>query len=127
MTGLPELNPSKRVDAALGAGVAAVIACLIVLLVVRAFAPTRSILAATSNYWDVLPRCETGGQWPQRGSYYVGGLGIWYGNWQKWAPRVGVHKPAYPASREEQIRVARYGRRVDRAYWGCMRVVGMPW
>lgn len=86
-----------------------------------------AVNVARANYWDRLAYCETHGQWHQRGSYYVGGLGIWYGNWQRWAPAVGVNKPAYLASREEQIRVATYGRRVDRAYWGCMRIVGMPW
>jgi Transglycosylase-like domain len=83
--------------------------------------------AAGANYWDRLAWCETRGQWHQRGTYYVGGLGIYHGNWDRWAPRVGVNKPAWAATREEQIRVAMYGRRVDRAYWGCMRIVGMPW
>lgn len=83
--------------------------------------------AAAAGYWDRLAACETHSAWHQRGSYYVGGLGIWYGNWNKWAPRVGVHKPAYMATREEQIRVAIYGRKVDRAWWGCFRIVGLPW
>jgi len=83
--------------------------------------------ATAADYWDALADCETHGRWSQRGAFYVGGLGIYYRNWQRWAPRVGVHKPAYLASREEQIRVAKYGYRVDRAYWGCMRIVGMPW
>jgi hypothetical protein len=100
---------------------------MLTLLVIAALALFITVRAASANYWDRLAWCETRGQWHQRGSYYVGGLGIWYGNWWKWAPAVGVNKPAYLASREEQIRVARYGRRVDGAYWGCMRIVGMPW
>jgi Transglycosylase-like domain len=83
--------------------------------------------AAAGNYWDRLAACETHSRWHQRGTYYVGGLGIYHGNWDRWAPAVGVNKPAYLASREEQIRVAIYGRRVDRAWWGCMRIVGLPW
>jgi len=100
---------------------------MLTLLVIAALALFVTTRAATANYWDRLAWCETRGQWHQRGSYYVGGLGIYHGNWERWAPAVGVNKPAYLASREEQIRVAQYGRRVDRAYWGCMRIVGMPW
>jgi len=105
-------------------GRAAAIAMLVAFLAAIAVAVSK---AAAAGYWDRLAWCETRGQWHQRGTYYVGGLGIWYGNWWKWAPAVGVHGPAYLASREEQIRVARYGRRVDGAYWGCMRIVGLPW
>jgi len=99
-----------------------VIGLLVVLVVALLLVKT-----ARGNYWDALANCETHGRWSQRGSYYVGGLGIYYRNWQKWAPAVGVNKPAYLASREEQIRVAKYGRRVDRAWWGCFRIVGLPW
>jgi Transglycosylase-like domain len=99
-----------------------VIGLLIVLVVALLLVKT-----ARGNYWDRLAWCETRGRWHQRGTYYVGGLGIYHGNWWKWAPAVGVHKPAWAASREEQIKVAKYGRKVDRAYWGCMRIVGMPW
>ena len=98
--------------------------CLLVVVVVALVETAR---AGATGYWDRLAACETGGQWHQRGSYYVGGLGIWYGNWERWAPAVGVNKPAYMATREEQIRVAMYGRRVDRAWWGCFRIVGLPW
>ena len=93
-----------------------VIACLALFVTVRAAsANSARISLEARNYWDALAACETGGRWHQRGSFYVGGLGIWYGNWQKWAPAVGVNKPAYMATREEQIRVATYGRRVDGA------------
>lgn len=99
-----------------------VIAVLVVIVVAMLLVKT-----ARGNYWDALARCETGGQWHQRGSYYVGGLGIWYGNWWRWGRAVGVNKPAYLASREEQIRVAMYGRKVDGATWGCFKIVGLPW
>ena len=98
--------------------------CLLVMVLVALVETAR---AGAQGYWDRLAQCETGGQWHQRGSYYVGGLGIYHGNWERWAPRVGVYGPAWAATREQQIRVAIYGRQVDRAYWGCMRVVGMPW
>ncbi|HEX4672033.1 MAG TPA: transglycosylase family protein [Solirubrobacteraceae bacterium] len=101
------------------------IALLAVVLVALLIHTAR--VYGASSYWDRLAQCETGGQWHQRGAYYVGGLGIYYANWQRWAAAVGVTGPAWAASREDQIRVAKYGRLVDRAYWGCMRVVGMPW
>jgi hypothetical protein len=100
---------------------------MLTLLVIAALALFVTARAATANYWDALSRCETGGRWHQRGTFYVGGLGIYYRNWERWAPRVGVNKPAWAATREEQIRVAQYGRRVDRAWWGCFRIVGLPW
>jgi len=105
-------------------GRAAAVTLLVAFLAAVAVAVSK---AAAAGYWDRLAWCETRGQWHQRGTYYVGGLGIWYGNWWKWAPAVGVNKPAWAASREEQIRVAKYGRKVDQAYWGCMRIVGLPW
>jgi hypothetical protein len=103
---------------------AAAVALLVAFVTAVAVAVGR---AATPGYWDRLAWCEERGQWHQRGSFYVGGLGIYWANWERWSAAVGVDGPAWAASREEQIRVARYGRRVDQAYWGCMAVVGMPW
>jgi hypothetical protein len=100
---------------------------LLLVVLVALLVETARAVATSDRYWWALARCETGARWHQRGTYYVGGLGIWYGNWQKWAPAVGVRGPAWAATPHDQIRVAIYGRAVDRAYWGCMRIVGMPW
>lgn len=81
---------------------------------------------ARSTFWYRLAQCEEHGAWHQRGTSFVGGLGIYGPNWDQWAPAVGVHVPAWQATPAEQIRVAKYGRRVDHAYWGCFATVGMP-
>lgn len=103
----------------------AAVALLLLLLAALAVA-VKAAAAAPGGYWDRLAWCETRGRWHQQGSYYVGGLGIFWANWERWAPRVGVTGPAWAASREQQIRVARYGRRADQAWWGCFEVVGTP-
>lgn len=77
-------------------------------------------------FWQRVAQCETGARWHQRGTAFVGGLGIYAPNWWRWAPRVGVTGPAYQATPAEQVRVAVYGRRVDHATWGCFQVVGWP-
>jgi hypothetical protein len=106
-------------------GMVALAVIVVTLLVITLLEAARAV--AADDYWWRLARCETGAAWHQRGQLYVGGLGIWAGNWNEWAPRVGVYKPAYLASPAEQIRVAKYGRAVDGAYWGCFRIVGLPW
>jgi hypothetical protein len=97
---------------------------IVTLLVITLLEAARAV--AADGYWDRLAACETHGRWHQRGSVYVGGLGIYWRNWQQWADELGIHKAAWVATREEQIAVARWGRMTDHAYWGCQRVVGDP-
>ncbi len=78
------------------------------------------------TFWRSVARCEEHSDWAQRGTTYVSGLGIWYGNWNRWAPAVGVTGPAYLATPYDQMRVADYGYRTERAYWGCFRTTGYP-
>ena len=77
---------------------------------------------ATVAYWDGVARCETGGHWRGLGRTYQGGLGFYWATWDSWATELGL-EARYPdagdAPRLVQIRVADYGRRVHRGYWGC--------
>ena len=77
-------------------------------------------------FWDRVAACEEHGAWWQRGGVYVGGLGIWYGNWWAWGRHVGVYSQAHRTSRLDQMRVAQWGYENVRAWWGCFAVTGRP-
>lgn len=77
-------------------------------------------------FWDRVADCEEHGQWWQGGGTFVGGLGIWSGNWYAWRRHVGVRTEASATSRLDQMRVAQWGYEHARAWWGCFRVTGMP-
>lgn len=79
--------------------------------------------AATVSFWDRVAQCETGSRWAGLGSVYQGGLGIYYQTWDWWAKELGLwsqYPDAGMAPRLVQIRVADYGRRKHRGYWGCI-------
>jgi hypothetical protein len=77
-------------------------------------------------FWDRVADCEEHGQWWQQGRTFVGGLGIWSGNWYAWRRHVGVRSEASATSRLDQMRVAQWGYENARAVWGCFRVTGYP-
>lgn len=89
--------------------------------------PSPGPAAWPSDEWfDRLAQCETGGNWGAPGPTYVGGLGLWHGNWgdnggYEFAPSANL------ASREQQIIV---GRRIALRYgpnaWGCTKAIGVP-
>jgi hypothetical protein len=82
-----------------------------------------SLPASTVEFWDAVARCETGSRWQGLGSTYQGGLGIYWSTWDWWAKELGLWSQfpdAGMAPRLVQIRVADYGRRVHRGYWGCL-------
>lgn len=106
-------------------GFAIILATLCVALITATSSWAR-LSTAQIAFWDRVATCETHSQWWQHGSTYVGGLGIWYGNWWKWAPRVGVRTGATATSRIDQMRVAQYGWESERGWWGCFRVTGTP-
>ncbi len=106
---------------------------IITILCALILAPCASALDvrlthSLASYWQRLHGCEEPGQWHQRGQTYVSGLGIWYGNWDNWAPHVGVqedHTRAWRVSPRRQMLVAEYGYRHG-AGWGCFSKVGRP-
>lgn len=55
-------------------------------------------------FWDLLAKCETGGDW-QNGGYFAGGLGIAQSTWKGYGGREFARTPA-KATKEEQIIVA---------------------
>ena len=81
---------------------------------------------AQIRFWDRVAACEEGGRWWQGGDTYVGGLGIWYGNWWKWARHLGIRTEASATGRLDQMRVAQWGYEQDRAWWGCFEITGLP-
>jgi len=86
---------------------------------------------ARSSWWDRLAACETGSRWEGLGSTYQGGLGVWYGNWDRWARRFGLsarYPDAGDAPRSVQIALASwaYYNERPRPYWGCQAVIGSP-
>lgn len=86
-------------------------------------APSDGVSDSTVAFWTRVAECETGGAWRGLGSVYQGGLGIYYRTWDWWAKELGLWSQ-YPdaglAPRLVQIRVADYGRRIHRGYWGCL-------
>jgi resuscitation-promoting factor RpfB len=91
--------------------------------------PTAATTAkkATSNHWDQLAKCESGGNWSlNTGNGYHGGLQFHPDTWNRHKPS-GYPAYAYQASREQQIVV---GERVQASQgWGawphCSKVVGL--
>lgn len=77
-------------------------------------------------FWNRLHACEEPGQWFQRGTRYVSGLGIYAPNWYRWAPHVGVRTAPWKTRPYDQMRIADYGWRTERAWWGCFSNVGTP-
>lgn len=108
------------------------LALLTLLVVIVAVATTSArgggggLSARQVAFWDRVAQCEEHGQWWQRGGSYVGGLGIWSGNWYAWRGHVGVRTEASSTSRLDQMRVAQWGYENARAWWGCFSRVGMP-
>jgi hypothetical protein len=102
----------------------------LVLAVVLAVVVTPAS-GARSSYWDRLAACETHSAWSGLGQTYQGGLGIWYGNWDRWAGRLGLgdrYPDADDAPRAVQIQVANWAYYNDRPrpYWGCFATIGYP-
>ena len=84
-------------------------------------------------FWQRLAHCETDGRWdwgarrrPGEGGTFVGGLGIYAANWASWRTHVGVSGPAWQATPADQVRVAEWGWRHERAWWGCFAQIGTP-
>ncbi|WP_372495533.1 transglycosylase family protein [Saccharopolyspora soli] len=82
-----------------------------------------------SNVWDLLARCESGGNWAANtGNGYYGGLQFSRGTW---AAHGGEQFSRYPhrASREQQIVIAE-ALRADQGGYGawpaCARKLGLP-
>jgi hypothetical protein len=78
---------------------------------------------ATVAFWDRVAQCETGQNWQMRGSTYSGGLGFYNQTWSWWARELGLAQrfpTANLAPRLVQIRVAEWGLRQHRGYWGCL-------
>jgi len=101
------------------------LALLVALVAACAFYTGRASAAltpATVAYWDRVAQCETGRRWQAPGPTYQGGVGFYWATWDWWARELGLHRrypDAHLAPRLVQIRVADYGRRVHRGYWGC--------
>jgi len=75
------------------------------------------------EHWYALAQCETGGNWAAPGPTYVGGLGMWYGNWAahgglQYAPSADLATP------EQQIAVAT-NLWLAGGSWGCK--IGDGW
>ena len=96
-----------------------------------AAAPTAvPAVDASSDRWDALAQCETGGDWTaQTGNGYGGGLQFAHGpGWSTWRAFGGTEFTADPwdATREQQIVVAE--RVLARSGWsawpGCARKAG---
>jgi hypothetical protein len=77
-------------------------------------------------FWERVAACETGKRWTATGPTYVGGLGIYRPNWPRWARQLGIYTEASATSRLDQIRVADWAYRHERAWWGCFAVTGRP-
>jgi hypothetical protein len=93
-------------------------------------APTASTPAAVTppgtppvEHWYAVAQCETGGNWAHPGPTYVGGLGMWYGNW---AAHGGLQyaPSAHLATPEQQIAVAA-NLWLAGGTWGCR--IGDGW
>lgn len=56
------------------------------------------------EFWDVLAKCETGGDW-ENGGYYAGGLGIAQSTWKGYGGWQFAKSPA-KATKAEQITIA---------------------
>lgn len=99
----------------------AVLLLLVALLVVANARP--SLDPGRVAMWDRVARCETGGRWDWNSGTYQGGVGFYWRTWDWWARELGLwrrYPDAYLAPRMTQIRVADYGLRRYRGYWGCL-------
>lgn len=88
-----------------------------------------SLSPSVVAYWERLHRCEQPSGWHGGFPRYPGGLGIYAPNWT-WAARelglLGRYPNGASAPPLVQIRVADYGYRAHRWYWGCFASVGYP-
>lgn len=121
-----QLVPRRRCQVLLAAYLAAVgLACA---AFTGSSSAARPLSPAAIAFWDRVAHCEqplgAGARWSHPGPTYQGGLGFYFSTWDWWARELGLHR-RYPdagdAPRLVQIRVADYGRRVHRGYWGCIR------
>jgi hypothetical protein len=102
---------------------------LVVVLVLALTATASARMSLSSRqiaFWDRVADCEEHGAWWQGGRTFVGGLGIWSGNWYAWRRHVGVTTEAHATSRIDQMRVAQWGYENAGAGWGCFAVTGRP-
>jgi hypothetical protein len=75
------------------------------------------------EHWYALAQCESGGNWSNPGPTYIGGLGMWEGNWAafgglQYAPSADLATP------EQQIAVAT-NLWLAGGSWGCR--IGDGW
>jgi hypothetical protein len=102
---------------------------LLLAIVITPASGSRPLSAATIAYWDKIGRCETGGNYQMHGSSFSGGLGFANSTYEWWADELGFlarYPSADLAPRLVQIRIADFGYRLYRGYWGCMSVIGRP-
>jgi hypothetical protein len=125
---LREANASRRRRRYRRRRLIAVLALVLVILAAASVSRAAAGLPrSTIAYWDRVARCEQpdgagGARWNHPGPRYQGGLGFYWGTWDWWARELGLlrrYPDAGDAPRLVQIRVADYGRRVHRGYWGC--------
>jgi hypothetical protein len=101
---------------------ASILLALLLLALVALTVARAALTPATIRYWEAIAACETHSNWGMRGPVYEGGLGFYVGTWRWWARELQLlarYPHAYMAPRIVQIRVADYGARVHRGYWGC--------
>lgn len=73
---------------------------------------TYQAASVSSNTWDVIASCESGGNWGSRSGAYEGGLQFGPSTWTSYVAAgkdyalVGYPAHAYDATREQQITVA---------------------
>jgi len=115
------MTARRTVWALLGAYLAA--------LALAAERASAAMPASRIAFWMRVAQCETGSRWGGLGSTYQGGLGIWWGNWDRWARALGLpYADAGQAPPLVQIRAADWAYRNEspRPYWGCFSTVGRP-
>jgi hypothetical protein len=99
-----------------------------VLALVLASAAQAKLNPEKINYWNRIHNCEQPSTWSMGGTYQ-GGLGMYWSTWDWWAGELGLAR-RYPDAGHAppivQMRVADYGYRAHRGYWGCFRHVGYP-
>ena len=96
---------------------------LVVVVLVVAASSRADLTRDRIAWWRTIAQCETGGRWRGLGPIYQGGLGIYWATWDWWARELGLlarYPDAGDAPELVQIRVADYGYRIHRGYWGCM-------
>lgn len=100
---------------------------LALIIAAAAYARPAKLSPRVIGFWQRVANCETGGNWRWgaqfRSPIYEGGVGFAVTTWRAWAGELrltGRYPHAYLAPRLVQIRVADYGYRVHRGYWGCI-------